>query len=83
MTRTPFPFATDDHQTTNAKFLVDQGGGWLVQQNELTPAVLAGMLQKMERPELLQRALQAKKMQKTEATAEVVAACERLGRLRT
>jgi UDP-N-acetylglucosamine:LPS N-acetylglucosamine transferase len=33
----PFPSAVDDHQTTNAKFLVDAGGGWLVQQRELTP----------------------------------------------
>ncbi|HEY0824297.1 MAG TPA: undecaprenyldiphospho-muramoylpentapeptide beta-N-acetylglucosaminyltransferase, partial [Ramlibacter sp.] len=24
----PFPFAVDDHQTTNARFLVDAGGGW-------------------------------------------------------
>jgi UDP-N-acetylglucosamine--N-acetylmuramyl-(pentapeptide) pyrophosphoryl-undecaprenol N-acetylglucosamine transferase len=26
----PFPHAVDDHQTTNAKFLVDQGAGWLM-----------------------------------------------------
>ena len=28
----PFPSAVDDHQTTNARFLVDQGAGWLVPQ---------------------------------------------------
>jgi UDP-N-acetylglucosamine--N-acetylmuramyl-(pentapeptide) pyrophosphoryl-undecaprenol N-acetylglucosamine transferase len=33
----PFPAAVDDHQTTNAQFLVDAGGGWLVQQRDLTP----------------------------------------------
>ncbi|MDI1270259.1 MAG: undecaprenyldiphospho-muramoylpentapeptide beta-N-acetylglucosaminyltransferase [Polaromonas sp.] len=74
----PFPAAVDDHQTTNAAFLVDSGGGWLVQQRDLTPEFLADMLQKTERPALLQRALQAKKMQKTDATANVVAACEEL-----
>ena len=74
----PFPAAVDDHQTTNAAFLVDCGGGWLVQQRDLTPGFLADMLQKTERPALLQRALQAKKMQKTDATANVVAACEEL-----
>jgi hypothetical protein len=37
----PFPFAVDDHQTTNARFLVDAGGGWLIQQRELTPDTLA------------------------------------------
>lgn len=74
----PFPFAVDDHQTTNAKFVVDAGGGWLVQQKDLTPQKLADLLQKTERPELVRRALAAKTMQKTSATAEVVAACEEL-----
>lgn len=74
----PFPAAVDDHQTTNASFLVDQGGGWLEQQRDLTPEKLAEMLQKTERTALLDRALQAKRMQKTEATDRVVAACEEL-----
>ena len=74
----PFPAAVDDHQTTNAQFLVQAGGGWLVQQRDLTPGGLAQMLQNMERFALVQRAQNAKKMQKTEATAAVVAACEEL-----
>ena len=74
----PFPFAVDDHQTANARFLVDAGGGWLVQQADLTPQGLAEMIEKWERPALLQRALAAKKMQKTQATREVAAACEEL-----
>lgn len=74
----PFPFAVDDHQTTNAQFLVDHGGGWLVQQRDLTPEWLAEMLQKTERTTLMERALEAKSMQKTQATREVVTACEEL-----
>ena len=74
----PFPAAVDDHQTTNAQFLVQAGGGWLVPQRDLTPGGLAQMLQNMERPALVQRAQNAKNMQKTEATAAVVAACEEL-----
>ena len=74
----PFPAAVDDHQTTNARFLVDQGGGWLVQQHELTPEKLSIMLQKTERTMLVSAGLQAKTMQKVEATARVVAACEEL-----
>jgi UDP-N-acetylglucosamine--N-acetylmuramyl-(pentapeptide) pyrophosphoryl-undecaprenol N-acetylglucosamine transferase len=74
----PFPSAVDDHQTTNARFLVDAGGGWLVQQRDLSPQWLADLLQSVERPELIRRALAAKKMQKTRATDEVVAACEEL-----
>jgi UDP-N-acetylglucosamine--N-acetylmuramyl-(pentapeptide) pyrophosphoryl-undecaprenol N-acetylglucosamine transferase len=74
----PFPSAVDDHQTINAKFLVDQGGGWLEPQHDLTPQKIADLLQKTERSALLERALHAKKMQKTEAVIRVVAACEEL-----
>jgi UDP-N-acetylglucosamine--N-acetylmuramyl-(pentapeptide) pyrophosphoryl-undecaprenol N-acetylglucosamine transferase len=76
----PFPFAVDDHQTTNAKFLVDAGGGWLVQQADMTPQSLAALIQSMDRAELLKRAEAAKKMEKLNATREVVAACEELAR---
>ncbi|MDT7519407.1 undecaprenyldiphospho-muramoylpentapeptide beta-N-acetylglucosaminyltransferase [Rhodoferax sp. TBRC 17660] len=74
----PFPSAVDDHQTFNARFLVEQGGGWLMPQATLTPESLAVMLQKTERPALMQQALGAKKMQKLHATDAVVAACEEL-----
>ena len=74
----PFPAAVDDHQTANANFLVKQGGGWLVAQKDLTPQYLADLLQKTERTTLVQQGMQAKKMQKTNATADVVAACEEL-----
>ena len=74
----PFPSAVDDHQTTNAQFLVQAGGGWLVQQRDLSPESLAKMLLKLERPALIDIALKAKTMQKTNATREVVTACEEL-----
>jgi UDP-N-acetylglucosamine--N-acetylmuramyl-(pentapeptide) pyrophosphoryl-undecaprenol N-acetylglucosamine transferase len=76
----PFPSAVDDHQTTNARFLVDAGGGWLVQQRDLSPEWLADLIQNTSRAELIRRALAAKSMQKTNATAEVVAACEELAK---
>ena len=74
----PFPSAVDDHQTTNAKFLVDAGGGWLVQQKELAPDMLASMLLTLTREELVTRAVAARKLQKTQATEQMVAACEEL-----
>ncbi|HEX5697197.1 MAG TPA: undecaprenyldiphospho-muramoylpentapeptide beta-N-acetylglucosaminyltransferase [Rhodoferax sp.] len=74
----PFPSAVDDHQTTNARFLVDQGAGWLVPQARLTPAYLAELLQNMDRATLMCKAMEAKKMQKLEATQNIVAACEEL-----
>lgn len=74
----PFPSAVDDHQTSNASFLVKRGAGWQMAQSDLTPQVLANMLQKTERLALLNIGLQAKTMQKIEATAHIVAACEEL-----
>ena len=74
----PFPSAVDDHQTANARYLVDVGAGWLVPQSTLTARGLADMLQNMQRATLLERAELAKKMQKIDATAQVVAACEEL-----
>ncbi len=74
----PFPHAVDDHQTTNARFVVDAGGGWLMQQAELTPEWLADLLTRVTRAELNQKASAAKALAKTDATAQIVAACEQL-----
>jgi UDP-N-acetylglucosamine--N-acetylmuramyl-(pentapeptide) pyrophosphoryl-undecaprenol N-acetylglucosamine transferase len=74
----PFPFAVDDHQTTNAGFLVRHGGGWLLQQSDLTAASLAEQLRHLERSQLLVCAQKAHEQKKTNATREVVMACEEL-----
>jgi UDP-N-acetylglucosamine--N-acetylmuramyl-(pentapeptide) pyrophosphoryl-undecaprenol N-acetylglucosamine transferase len=79
----PFPHAVDDHQTTNARFLVDAGGAWLVPQTEFTPALLAQRLQNLQRPQLMEMATKAQQMKKTEAVAAVVTACEQLAKVRT
>jgi len=74
----PFPFAVDDHQTTNADFLVQHGGGWLVPQSELSAESLAARLQNLDRSQLLACAQKAHEQKKTNATREVVMACEEL-----
>lgn len=74
----PFPFAVDDHQTTNADFLVQHGGGWLVQQAQLSAESLAARLQNLDRSQLLACAQKAHEQKKTNATREVVMACEEL-----
>ena len=74
----PFPSAVDDHQTVNARFLVERGAGWLVAQPQLTAQWLADWLQKIDRAALLQRAQQARMLAKLDASARVVAACEEL-----
>jgi UDP-N-acetylglucosamine--N-acetylmuramyl-(pentapeptide) pyrophosphoryl-undecaprenol N-acetylglucosamine transferase len=40
----PFPHATDDHQTGNARFLADAGAAVLLPQADMTAEKLAGML---------------------------------------
>ncbi len=74
----PFPFAVDDHQTTNAQFLVAHGGGWLVPQAELTAQQLAERLTTLNRDTLQDVAEKAYAQKKTNATREVVMACEEL-----
>jgi UDP-N-acetylglucosamine--N-acetylmuramyl-(pentapeptide) pyrophosphoryl-undecaprenol N-acetylglucosamine transferase len=78
----PFPHAVDDHQTGNARFLVDAGAAWLVPQNELTPAALAQRLREVRRDQLMQMAIKAKQMEKTQAVGAVVAACEQLSKVK-
>lgn len=76
----PFPYAVDDHQTTNAKYLVNgihgQSGAWIEQQSDLTAQMLADFLQTMTREELLSKAQAAHQMAKLEATTKLVEACE-------
>jgi UDP-N-acetylglucosamine--N-acetylmuramyl-(pentapeptide) pyrophosphoryl-undecaprenol N-acetylglucosamine transferase len=74
----PFPFAVDDHQTTNAQFLVAHGGGWLLPQAELTAQSLAERLSGLSRDTLQDVAQKAHVQKKTNATREVVMACEEL-----
>ena len=74
----PFPYAVDDHQTSNAHYLADAGAAWLQPQPQFTPQWLAGLLQSVTREELLEKARKAKAMEKLHATEKMVAACEEL-----
>jgi UDP-N-acetylglucosamine--N-acetylmuramyl-(pentapeptide) pyrophosphoryl-undecaprenol N-acetylglucosamine transferase len=76
----PFPAAVDDHQTMNARFLVDQGAGLLLPQQDMNPEKLAELLRHANRPTLLRWAEAAHKLARTDATERVVAACEELAR---
>jgi UDP-N-acetylglucosamine--N-acetylmuramyl-(pentapeptide) pyrophosphoryl-undecaprenol N-acetylglucosamine transferase len=58
----PFPQAADDHQTMNAKDLVDQGAAVLLPQSELTPEHLATTIGALLDDGQRLRALQAASM---------------------
>ena len=67
----PFPFAVDDHQTANARFLADRGAAWLMQQKDLDAEKLAAWLAGLSRADLLERAGKARALAKPEATASL------------
>jgi len=74
----PFPFAVDDHQTANARFLSDAGAALLFQQSALTPASLvASLADLLQRDRLLNMATIARSLAKPESTALVAAECMR------
>ncbi len=76
----PFPFAVDDHQTTNARFLSDQQAAILLPQSDLTPDRLASLLQDMNRDKLLAMALRARRLAKPDAARRVADVCEEVAR---
>jgi len=70
----PFPHAVDDHQTDNAKFLVNVGGAFLLPQSELTPDAIA-LIRNYSRGQLLEMAEKARSLAKPDATEEVANIC--------
>jgi UDP-N-acetylglucosamine--N-acetylmuramyl-(pentapeptide) pyrophosphoryl-undecaprenol N-acetylglucosamine transferase len=74
----PFPFAVDDHQTANAKFLSDKGAAILLPQTELSAEKLAQLIRGLSREKLLAMAQAARQLAKPDATEQVVKVCESL-----
>lgn len=74
----PFPFAVDDHQTTNAKYLADAGATILVQQKELDVEKLAKILNELNREKCLAMAIKARALGKPDATNDVAKICEQI-----
>ena len=71
----PFPYAVDDHQTSNAKFLSDKDAAVLLPQNELTSQGLAQLLMEFTREKLLGMAMKARELARPDATRLVAEAC--------
>lgn len=73
----PYPYAVDDHQTANGKYLADNGAAWLMQQRDLTVDKLAGVLKTLcaDRATLRRMSLASRTLAKPHATAQVAAIC--------
>jgi UDP-N-acetylglucosamine--N-acetylmuramyl-(pentapeptide) pyrophosphoryl-undecaprenol N-acetylglucosamine transferase len=73
----PFPFAVDDHQTANARFLEQGGAALLIQQADLSAERLADLLRELgsDRARLVQMAEAARRLAKIEAADQVATVC--------
>lgn len=81
----PFPFAVDDHQTVNARFLERAGAALLRQQGDLTAETLAALLREWlgDRDRLLTMATAARRLARVDAAERVALACLEQARLST
>ncbi len=73
----PYPFAVDDHQTGNARYLADAGAARLVIQHDLTAAGLTALLTELlgDHVMLLAMAERARALAKPDAAARIAATC--------
>lgn len=71
----PFPYAVDDHQTHNARFLSEREAAILVPQKDLQPERLATLLKTMTREKLLLMAEKARALAKSDATETAARRC--------
>lgn len=73
----PFPHAVDDHQTANARYLVQGGAAELLPQSELTAEGLRELVLRLknEPGRLLKMAQAARALAAPEATRQVVEQC--------
>ena len=74
----PLPWAVDDHQTLNARYLADCGAAILIPQVEFTPEKLAQLLQSCVRDKLLEMACAARRAAQPDATRAVGDICREL-----
>ncbi len=71
----PYPYAVDDHQTANARFLVDAGAAQLLPEIDLSASRLRDLLNGFERPRLLLMAQRAREKSCPDAAQQVADAC--------
>ncbi len=75
----PYPHAVDDHQTANAKALVEIGGGEVIQQVDLAPELLAAKLVHWMQPGVSEQASESIRAQAPkQITEKIVNAIESL-----
>jgi UDP-N-acetylglucosamine--N-acetylmuramyl-(pentapeptide) pyrophosphoryl-undecaprenol N-acetylglucosamine transferase len=74
----PYPFAVDDHQTHNARFLSERDAAILMPQSSLSADKLAKLMLDLSREKLMAMAQQARMLAKTDAANAVANVCKEL-----
>ncbi|MCL2636632.1 MAG: undecaprenyldiphospho-muramoylpentapeptide beta-N-acetylglucosaminyltransferase [Betaproteobacteria bacterium] len=70
----PYPHAVDDHQTANARFLVEVGGAFLLPQDELSADSIA-LMRNYSRSQLLEMAEKARSLARPGAASDLAGIC--------
>jgi UDP-N-acetylglucosamine--N-acetylmuramyl-(pentapeptide) pyrophosphoryl-undecaprenol N-acetylglucosamine transferase len=73
----PFPYAVDDHQSANARYLSENGGAILIAESDLSCDVLARTFSELtqSRTRLIEMATRARALSQPLATQTVAAVC--------
>ena len=73
----PYPYAVDDHQTANAKYLTDVGAAILIQQEQLIPGLKESITDLLHagRTKLIEMAKTARTLSKPDATRVAAEIC--------
>jgi len=74
----PYPHAIDDHQSENARWLVDNGAAVMLQQKDLNPEALATLLEELlaNKQRLVAMAVAARALALPDAVNTVADVCE-------
>lgn len=74
----PYPYAVDDHQTHNARYLADQNAAVIIQQHDLDEQRLAHQITALanDKKRIIDMAIVAKSLAKPQATQQVSEYCK-------
>lgn len=75
----PYPYAVDDHQTFNARYLSGEGAAILIKQSELNIETLVNEMEKMDRDRTLEMSKKARQLGMPDSTRLVTDACIQAG----
>jgi len=76
----PYPYAADDHQTFNARALVEAGAAWMMANGDLNGKNLSGILRQLSADRRLLKKMgeRAAAMAKPDAAQKIVRICYRM-----